>query len=85
MNYLCANGGGPFRLGQARADLPSFVERDINNGEYIPNVGYIIVLFLSQMEHGALCTYLQFSFISILLSVGGNTFLLAISHINSNK
>jgi hypothetical protein len=31
-------------MGQVKTVLPSFVERDMNHGEYIPNVGCKIVL-----------------------------------------
>jgi hypothetical protein len=45
MNYL-REWGGSIGMGQGGADLPSLVERDANNGEYISDVGCKIVIVI---------------------------------------
>jgi hypothetical protein len=60
MNYL-HEWGGYIGMGQGGADLPSFVERDANNGEYkFFDVGCKIVSIIinnTATEHYVLTSY----------------------------
>ncbi len=59
MNYL-GEWGGSIGMAQGRADLPSFAERDANNGEYISDVGSKIVSIIINnitMEHNVITSY----------------------------